>query len=456
MAHDSNGRIYVDTQNGVGIGIQEVNAVLGAGSLDLGTLCRATSLINGYAKKKPLAAGNVGGYTEAQAKAINYGLYIPYYTTFGDMVRAIRTGDWSGATGYIASRTPWTNKGITAADWARLLDFNGYQHNAPQPVAQVFARNTVVGLGFTPDFEADLATYNAEYITLSDIGFTASGTDYRGSNMYVGLVTCDGTDDPSTIFITHNFWKVSSNTATGLNSLVERYLRFDDSFAFDRGKIPPTYNAPTCLFLSSRPASQLNPSDASSLNVTGVFIPVIPTRAVIGLEFVVPSIAPMSQNEEIVDYGWWNNNGDVTLIVKCFPNGNFTGKFDFTMQDRSGSTYWAVSEAQMELSLYKVMDIIDDEEVQFPVYIKFVTGTDSNSRRIVTATSYTVPPSVGFYDIYYDDGTLYPPTGGPDTVELTAGVIPSQQGVATIAGDLGNSSDGWVTMPSFDVYNYRI
>ena len=446
MAHDNNGRIYVDTQNGVGISVEEVRTVLAeAAGVDLSR----SSLINRWAKKKPLAAGNVGGYTDAQAKAINYGLYVPYYTTFRDMVRDIRRGVWSGAANFDSSKTPWTNGGLGAGDWARLLDFNGYQHNAPQPVAQIFARNTIVGLGRTPEYEADLAAYNAEYLTLADMGFTINGTDYRGNNMYVGMAVCDGISDSLPVLASQNFWTRAVYTAEELNSQVDRSIVVYNDFAFDRGRIPPTYNAPACLFLSSLYGT-------IELDDTGVFVPVIPTRSVLGLEFVRPSITPISHDP--MNMWWFDGTDDLTIIIKCFPNGNFNWKLDLAIQGQDGH-YWLDTDGNgWTLPLGYVMDMVGDTEQQFPVYVKFSTGMNGGDR-IVTAYVYIVHPDTTFYDIYngvdYQGNPLTEPGYPSDIARGTIfdGETPIVANIAYAAmvGNIGNSSYGYTTQADYDI-----
>lgn len=127
MAHDSNGRIYVDTQNGVGIGIQEVNTVLGAGSLDLATLCRSPR-VNTYAKCKPNGATAVAQQTIAQRQAVNCGIDCSDTSTgcfsadlTALLARAKALFDWQKVTPTIC----------------RLLDFDGYEHRASCPYEPV-------------------------------------------------------------------------------------------------------------------------------------------------------------------------------------------------------------------------------------------------------------------------------------------------------------------------------
>lgn len=123
MAHDSNGRIYVDTQNDIGIGIQEVNTVLHAGSLDLATLCRS-SQVNPYAKNKPCGGTYVGALSLAQRQELNCGIDCSDSST----------GCFSANLGALLSRAKvlYNWRKVTPSI-CRLLDFDGYEHRASCP-----------------------------------------------------------------------------------------------------------------------------------------------------------------------------------------------------------------------------------------------------------------------------------------------------------------------------------
>lgn len=241
-------------------------------------------------------------------------------------------------------------------------------------------------------------------------------------------------------------------TTAGLNTSADRSLNFDNDFAFNRTQEPPTYNAPSCLFISSV-------RTGVTLDSTGVFIPIIPTRSVIGLTFEVPVITPISYDDTT---SWWfDGNSDLTLIIKCYPNGIFRGKFRVAISDYNGDA-WAMTDenAPMELSLPSVYDLIDGEEQQYPVYVRFSTGWDDGTR-IVTATSYVVHPDTTFYDIYdgvdYSGAALVP--ASEDTAEITEGSI--LNGVSPVAANiyaayveysLGTSSYGFSDWTLFDIY----
>ena len=133
MAHDSNGRIYVDTQNDVGISIEEIRSVLSeAAGVDLST----SSKINSYAKYKPCGGTYVGALSLAQRQALNCGIDCSDSST----------GCFSSDLAALLSRAKilynWRKVTPTIA---RVLDFDGYEHNAScpyEPLADIIGNTT--------------------------------------------------------------------------------------------------------------------------------------------------------------------------------------------------------------------------------------------------------------------------------------------------------------------------
>ena len=97
------------------ISIAEVAQCLGVSSQDLGTLCLSTA-INEKSKHKPFQNTSATKMTEAQRRAANYGHAFMSYDTPGAAIAAVAAG-----TNFVYTR-PYT--------WYRLLDFDGYNHNA--------------------------------------------------------------------------------------------------------------------------------------------------------------------------------------------------------------------------------------------------------------------------------------------------------------------------------------
>lgn len=411
MAHDSTtGRIYIDANSGVSI--SDVNTILAAGSLDLGTLCRSTALIKKWAKYKPMPIGTPAGYTDAQAKAINYGLYVPYYnTTFHTFLSDVRAGVWSRASNYDASKTPWVNQGVTAGNWFRLLDFNEYQGNAPAPVSQISATPTTVQLRDNPRFQLPFGSYNSAYLTLSDFGCTIGGTDYRGSNLYLWIAVHDPAGG-GYISSSNTFWESSGLSATAINQLVSRQYATTTNFAFDRNLSPVTRNIVACAFLSDQ-------SSGLEMDSEGVFIPVIPSRAAITMTFELPSLGDITYSTV---NPWFVDSADnMTTLIKFFPNGNFSGTFSIVIRNTANDTVWAQIDA-VTLNVYCVKGLDEnDEEQQYPAFLRFSTG-GSGASRTMTVSSITGETFVSeIEDIYYDFESYT--VNGTRTTAITSGTI---------------------------------
>lgn len=104
-------RIYVDSESGTGLTLTEIKTVLGESTLDLGSLCKSAQ-INPLAKYKPVNVASWGEITEAQRKAVNYGLTAPSYD----------------ASYTVAITRKWTY--TKPNGYYRALDFDGYKHDA--------------------------------------------------------------------------------------------------------------------------------------------------------------------------------------------------------------------------------------------------------------------------------------------------------------------------------------
>lgn len=121
----SNGKIYSETVGGVqyGISIEDVSNCIGENSLDVGTLCRSDK-INIFAKYKPLVLGSPVELTDSQRYELNHG-FTPQYITIRESGNPTKMTTW----------TQW--RAPRDGEWSRLLDFNGYNHNATEYIKDV-------------------------------------------------------------------------------------------------------------------------------------------------------------------------------------------------------------------------------------------------------------------------------------------------------------------------------
>lgn len=129
MAHDSNGRIYIDTSvtPNIGISVADCQAVFGTNRNTFGDVI-TNEAINKWAKYKPLRSSKLGVLTVTERKELNHGLTMTKYTSPSALVAGY-TNDYA----YLRPRGKTTYN-----EWFRRGDFNGYNHNAEGPV-QSFA-----------------------------------------------------------------------------------------------------------------------------------------------------------------------------------------------------------------------------------------------------------------------------------------------------------------------------
>lgn len=142
MAYDStNRRLYIDTENGIGITLEEIALCIQDyrvdtnGNKDTGMLC-SSPMINPWAKNKTTPYHNAGGpyiglLTYEMRASANFGLNIPesaspllvkeeYYDA---------GGRWNGWTHNVPD--PYYN------DYFRITDFDNYYHNSQPPFGAV-------------------------------------------------------------------------------------------------------------------------------------------------------------------------------------------------------------------------------------------------------------------------------------------------------------------------------
>ena len=129
MAHDSNGRIFIDTSvtPHIGISVSDCQAVFATSRNTFGDVITNED-INKWAKYKPLRSSKLGVLTDAERVELNHGLTMTKYTSPAALV--------SGYTNDYAYLRPRGKN--TYNEWFRRGDFNGYNHNAMGPV-QSFA-----------------------------------------------------------------------------------------------------------------------------------------------------------------------------------------------------------------------------------------------------------------------------------------------------------------------------
>ena len=109
-----------------GISTTLVANTIDVGSNDVGTLC-TSSKINKWSKWKPVRYNTLTGITSEQLSFTNYGLNIITYTSFNNVIDAIRND--SNTWNYLQPRGM-----LTYSEPFRIGDFRNYLHEAINPV----------------------------------------------------------------------------------------------------------------------------------------------------------------------------------------------------------------------------------------------------------------------------------------------------------------------------------
>lgn len=150
MPHTSN-RIYSEVVNGVKVGINsdDIGAVLGEASHDIGTLVKSKKIVI-WARNKPEAIGGPEDITDAQRKANNFGLTPPsIYTSIPAYAAAAYAGNLANAWSYQrVSPYIYDSSGNIIGgngDWARYTDFDNYRSNSECPFPTLVQGNYIFG-----------------------------------------------------------------------------------------------------------------------------------------------------------------------------------------------------------------------------------------------------------------------------------------------------------------------
>ncbi len=186
----------------------EVSKVLGIRSGDVGTVCTSPR-INPWAKDKPVNHPKIGILTDKERAEAQYGMTnIPLFGSQIDMARFVAPADGDTppapltgtASKYWDYELPPYNKP------KRLSDFDGYWHQAVQPIEPLQILNDELDISGMADseeiyFDFPVATADAN-LKISDFAFTHLWGKYpnqvtNGTTYFLGLCLTDGKKDGS-------------------------------------------------------------------------------------------------------------------------------------------------------------------------------------------------------------------------------------------------------------------
>lgn len=189
------------------VGAWEVSKVLGIRSGDVGTVCTSPR-INPNAKFKPVNHPKIGILTDKERAEAQYGITkIPLFGNQVDMASFVKNGtpapltfpDAGPETEYWEYELPPYNMP------KRLSDFDGYWHQAVQPIEPLQILNDELDISGMADseeiyFDFPVAT-EAANLKISDFDFKYLWNQFsqltHGTNYYLGLCLTDGKPDGS-------------------------------------------------------------------------------------------------------------------------------------------------------------------------------------------------------------------------------------------------------------------
>lgn len=134
-------------------------------------LCQASS-IDMWSRIKPVRHFDPGPLTAAQFAEVNFGFDLPGITTSSPQACLNLAKTNAGVWTYLKPRGRVSS---SLTEWFRLRDFNGYNHNAPQPI-ECLGPSSPYGYRYIPIQVYDKVEEGAE-LTLTDFTELADGTD---------------------------------------------------------------------------------------------------------------------------------------------------------------------------------------------------------------------------------------------------------------------------------------
>ena len=246
----SNGKITAP------VTVTDVQTALSSASKDVGALCSSTS-VNVWAKYKPVVlAGFVPLRTSDWWKGTSgkCGMLITTYTSLTSLFSALAGGTYE-----------WGRESLTGGSVSpyRLLDFDGYNHNAVNPVGGIGATSYTISSGRIT-ISYDIEAVGSDNLTLSDIDIDGTSLD----EFYLGIYAYGGTGS------TASFYCTASQPFTQSTDMSIEITGLTDSYAGTYTIIPFFSSVPLSLngtatagtFLSAnKPGVQITINGAGTL-----------------------------------------------------------------------------------------------------------------------------------------------------------------------------------------------
>lgn len=209
------------------INTDDIGAVLGEASHDIGTLCKSSNIVI-WARNKPEAIGGPELLTDAQRKANNFGLLPPAkYDSIskyaGDAYAGKLANAWSyqRVSPYITDN--YGNIIGGNGDWARLTDFDNYRSNSECPFPTLMQGDYIFGysngqttlnIALAQGYQSSVGS--TDYLRLAD--FNKPGLNL--AEWYVGVLLMRSATD----------YKIVTSSTTIANGASNVYMDTSNAF----------------------------------------------------------------------------------------------------------------------------------------------------------------------------------------------------------------------------------
>lgn len=208
------------------VSLYDVMTALGESKEDVGTLCMS-SKINKWAKFKPYNIDQPADITDAQRKAVNFGLTFPaVYNSKSTLIAGLK------------GNTTWNYERPSETCMKRITDFDGYDHNAVAPFGTVNAQQALISSG--PKIVTTLPVSGTDKINIGD--FQKTGLEL--SQWYFSILLFNDTNQwlasAANTFAQGDAWVVSFSGAIGLVKGLYNAIPFASSKRWVPGQADPT------------------------------------------------------------------------------------------------------------------------------------------------------------------------------------------------------------------------
>lgn len=195
------------------VSVTDVRTALSSSSKDVGTLCSSPS-VNVWAKYKPVPLAEIVPLRSSawwKGTSGKCGMDITTYTSLTALFAALSGGNYQ-----------WGREQVTGGTSApyRLLDFQGYNHNAENPVGAIGGTSYTISSGKIT-IQYDIAAVGSDNITISDIEINGDSLD----EYYLGIYAYGGTGSTSSFYCTASQpFTQSTDMSIEITGLTDSYV----------------------------------------------------------------------------------------------------------------------------------------------------------------------------------------------------------------------------------------